>query len=434
MDQVFLKTLRKNFSWLFVGQGLASLANLACLSIIISSLGSETHGIFVVLTSILFLIGDITNFQTSNGVVHFLANAENNQGKKQRVVQIGIFLDVMAGLLAMLLSLFLIIPLLGFSGLNHEEYRFLYFFIPTLFFRGFNNGTFVGVLKSYSEFRLISYASIVLSFAKLFGFLFLFVLDRATLINFLIVEYLGEFLRELLPFLLSLKVFRRESINIFELKGSFFKFDEFEKKFCKFNLYNGFSLSLDLVLGHVSSLIISRFLGGAPISYIRVIQKIGSVLIKFTSPLEQIFYPKMCELIVSNQKNVALNIFKKYFKWSSLIGFLFIGVLMGSYKVWAPHFISEPSSYITTTTLYLCMLVFNSSMMPVHGLMLAMGFVGYNAIYTAILNPIYLVLLFVLVPGYGLNAFVLLTLIQAVTFACLKLFHIVGVTRFFQGK
>ena len=426
------KHISKNYSWLFFGQVLSSVANILCLGILIKCLGSNGHGIFVVFTSICYLIGDLANFQSSHGLIHFLAKEKGGANAFRDLIGLSAKLDIFAGFLALVFAYFFIDSLISFADLNPRELGVYSFFFPVIFIRGFNNGTFSGVLKFYSKFTIISISSILTATFKIIAFSFLLIKGKTKLEDFLFIELSGEFLRELSLIFFSLSILKKKQIKVSIFNN--WKLSKKDWQFLKFNFLNGFSLSMDLVLGNFSNILISRFLGVAPISFLRVIERLGGVFIKFTLPLEQIFYPKMCGYIAKEKKRDAWKILVTYSSVCVGLGGLILILAALFYDLWAPILLDKPAEYFSLSFLYLLYFVFNSAVMPIHGLMLAMGLVKYNAFYTLILNSLYLLGIYKLLPEYGLIAFIGLKLAQAVLFVCFKTYHILADMFFFQGK
>ena len=79
IDKISKRKLVKNFLLIFTGQGISSIFGLLATILIIKGIGSNKHGILIVVQSYASLFYGLFSFKTFQALIKYLAQAKKEK-------------------------------------------------------------------------------------------------------------------------------------------------------------------------------------------------------------------------------------------------------------------------------------------------------------------------------------------------------------------
>lgn len=405
----------KNIMMVLSGDALATGLSLICLSLLIHAIGLEQNGVLIMVQTYCLLFNDIFNFQSFNAIIKYLPYEINNGNYKKikEYIYQAFVLDVVTAMIASLFGFFCAPLVAKFMNWDYSIVTYIRVYLITVLFN--LQGTPIGILRIYEKFNLVSYINVITSMIKLISYIFC-VIYKMGLGSFLIVEIVGETIKNILMLLVAYKVLKAQGL------GGFYKEKfKFDKEFFKFNFYINIIVTLDLPIGHISTFIINRYLGFSDNSIYKVFQKIGGVLQKVSTPISQVIYPEFCKMVSKNKKKEAIKLCKKMGVYIFGVGFLSILIVIATNKFWLWILIPEPNKYLSLLVLYLLVNVLIHSFLGLHSLFISLDFIKANVIIIVFCNFIYLIYFFILVNKFALAGVILSIAIQSSMVIILKI-------------
>ncbi len=408
------RKLVKNFLLIFTGQGIASIFTLVATVLIIAGIGSEQHGILIVVQTYATFFFSLFSFKTFHALIKYLVKARQNKNETdvKMYIKWSLVLDVGSLIFMFIMGILLRDPVIKLMGWPNEmrQYVILYLLIQLVNI----NGTTTGVLRSYEKYNYVVRGQIISTLIRCVGYTICFAIRR-DFVSFFIAEIIATLSNYLLLIYYTYKVLKAENLLDFykvKLKN--------KKEFLKFNLYNNLTVTLDLPVNQVTQLIINKYLGFAANSAYSVFEKLGAIINKLGDPINQIIYPEMNLHIAENNIDAAKKLSRKLKK-------LMIVVFAGSacltlltYRLWFHILIPDGNGYLWAFVLYLAFVSYVNGAMGTHNLFLALGYVKYNIPILVVVNSLYLVFLFIAVQKIGLIGVILVYLIQAMSMVLIK--------------
>lgn len=413
----------KNFISLLLGENISAVLQVISMTIIIKAIGNEKNGMLIMIQTYCYLMSDVMSMQTFNAVIKFVSDSiqVKNFNKAKQFIKLGFIIDFMTGFGAFILGIILFDFITNLMNWSNDFYKYVLIYLPVVFLRNTLTGTSIGILRFADEFRLIVKIKVIISLLRVIIYMGLWTTDQG-FIYFLTTEVILELSMCITLIILSVKKLRKLGY------GDFYQV-KIERNtgfaFIRFNIFNGISLTMDLLLGHISNMFLSRIIGFSSLSIFRVLERIGSIASRITVPLLQLFYPEMVKLISLGQKEKAMGLFKKYAKYATPLCIILFGLMIFSFEKWMSIFTNDYIEYFGVTILYLTFSFFNTITSPIHALMIASGYVRQNAINTVIINSIYILILQIVIFKWGIEGFVILQLLQSVIMVIIKYLYIV---------
>lgn len=399
----------------FLGQNLASILNIICVSLAIKLVGLDGNGIFILVQSYVFMMSDFFNMQTFNGIIKYMNIALKDKNLKaiKGYIKASLQIDLLTGMIAFLIGILGINLFVNFMDMNKEVQYLIIAFLPVVVFRNVSLGTCTGILRTYNKYDLITLISTGISIFKVIIYIaaLWFTVDVMSII---VIELLVELINQIIVIGIT---YRQLKIN--QHHRFFNEKSMMTKEFFMFNFYNCIVTTIDLALGKVTNIIIGKWLGYNEVSILNVLEKLGGIFGKFSVPLNQIMYPEMCKAI-ANKSDRALKVFKKSVIITFPIGIIFWITLAVTYKYWIGFFIENYNMYFKVTMIYLGYAIFTSATTLIHPLLVAYNLVRYNIKWITVFNCLYLVLLPIMVSKLGLVGLIYLKLIQAIAMVISK--------------
>lgn len=407
--------LTKNYIVVFCGSNISSVLQLIATILIVSTIGNEGNGILVLVQSYCYLCADLIDAQTFNSVIKFMAECQVKKMKEQMIsyIQCGFLIDILFGCIGVTI---------GFLGMNfickwmNIDVAFrslLMIYLPAMLFRNSANGTAVGVLRQMDKYNYVVSINAIVAGFRVIIYLLLKVLNMPTTL-YVITESALEILNGILLILYSILVLKKNGISIFVKRkpGNI-------KKFLRFNMDNTIIHSLDLVLGNVSNLIISKYLGVSMLSIYKIMEKISNILVRFISPFTQVIYPHLCIELEKNEVENVRKLVEKFIMIACICGSI-LTLFMGlTYNAWS-HVLFQGINCRKELILFMIYTVITCATSIINPLSLALDNIRKNIINVIIINVLYCIILIPILKRYTLIGFIVLKAVQALAMAVVK--------------
>lgn len=412
--ELYNNRLVKSFTVLFMGDGVAAVISLVNMAILINALGSEVNGIFLMIQTYCLLFNDIFNFQSFNAIIKYLPYhiKRNEKRNIKSYIKQAFILDFVTAIIAFFVGYIFIDVFAKIMLWNNQIKVAIAIYLISVLLN--ISGTALGVLRVYGDYKKIATVNVIINLIKLLFYCIGWKL-KVGLMTFIIVETFTEVIKNMLLISMSFKVLKVEGLN------DFYKTNlKFDKGFFEFNVYSNIVSTLDLPIGHITTFIISKYLGFNEITVFKVYQKIGSLIEKVSTPINQIIFPEISSLIAEKRYIEAFKLNKKLFYLISGVGACAITFVALSYKAWIFIFIEDYQGFIFTLILYLIITIFSKATLGVHPLFMALGYIKYNVPIILICNIIYLVILIYLTNKYGLLGVIIARGLQYISVVSIK--------------
>ncbi|WP_221399882.1 lipopolysaccharide biosynthesis protein [Clostridium perfringens] len=408
LKNIVKKKFLLNYIYVFLGQNIISILNMFILSIMIKIIGLNKNGEFILIQSYIFLISDLFNMQTFNGVIKFMSRNNRFNDNGIGYAKAGYLLDLITGISAFAIAVLFLKYYMNFMNISSNIFLISKIYLLIIIFRNVSLGSATGVLRYYDKYNKIVNINLLFSIIKLILLIIVYYNNNHQLIIIIFIELIIEICTQFALIYVSFKEIKiQENKSIFKYKYSI------TKEFLGFNLYNCIVTTIDLLLGNVTNILIGKYLGDSSVSILRILEKIGGLFSKFTIPFNQIIYPKMCES-VQKSKNKTINLFEKYIKLTTPIGIFILLILYFSYNYWMVFFTKDFYEYKFITMFYLFYTLFTAITALIHPLLVAYNLVKYNIKTILILNIVYIILLPFLMSYLGLFGVVFARLLQSI--------------------
>ena len=416
LKSISQRKLVKNFILIFTGQGISSMFGLISTMIIVGAIGSEKHGILIVVQTYATLFYSFFSFKTFQALIRYLAKARKNKNKNDVKIYIkwSLIFDICSLVLMFIAGILLRDPVIKLMGWPEEMKKYVVLYLITQVF--YIQGTTIGVLRSYEKYNYVVLGQIITNFVRCVGYVICLLFSK-NFISFLIAEIISVMTNNILLIFYTYKVLKAEKLLDFykvKLKN--------KKEFFIFNIYSNLTSTLDLPINQVTQLIINKYLGFAANSAYNVFEKLGTVINKLGDPINQIIYPEMSLMVVEKDYEGAR---KMSYKLKKIMLEIFVITALGTlitYPLWFHFFIDDVNKYIGSFILYLAFISYVNAAMGTHNLFMALGYVKYNIPILIIVNAIYLIFLFFSIQSIGLAGVISAYLIQAVGMVIIKEF------------
>lgn len=412
--ELYNNRLVKSFTVLFMGDGIAAAISLVNMAILIKALGSEVNGIFLMIQTYCLLFNDIFNFQSFNAIIKYLPYhiKKNEKRNIKSYIKQAFILDFVTAIIAFFIGYIFIDVFAKIMLWNNQIKVAISIYLISVLFN--ISGTALGILRVYGDYKKIATTNVIINLIKLLFYCIGCNL-KVGLMTFIILETFTEVIKNILLISMAFTLLKVEGLN------DFYKINlRFDREFFKFNIYSNIVSTLDLPIGHITTFIISKYLGFNEITVFKVYQKIGSLIEKVSTPINQIIFPEMSSLVSQKKYNEAFKLNKKLFYLISGVGSCAITFVALSYKAWIFIFIEDYQGVIFTLILYLIITIFSKATLGIHPLFMSLGYIRYNVPIILICNSIYLIILIYLAKEYGLLGVIIARGLQYISVVTIK--------------
>lgn len=405
--RIFRSRLARNFLLIFSGEGVSSVFGFLATIFIINTIGSYKHGVLVAVQTYTNLFYGLFSFKTFQSLIKYLAKAEKESDNETSKLYIkwAVILDAACLIATIFFGTILKDFVISIMGWDKEisKYCIIYLCVYMLYFQG----TTIGVLRYYENYKYVVISNVACSIVRCVGF-FVCLIFKLDFFKFFLVDCLANLVKFVLMDYYTIKTLKQQKLSDF-YKVKLKKCSDF----LKFSFYSNLTSTIDLPVNQITSLIINKYLGFEATSVYSVFGNIGSVINKLGDPISQVIYPEMNKLI--SQKNI--NGAKKLsYRLKTIMLALFGGCslfVLTTHTIWLQLLISDPNPYVIPLILYIGYCCYANSAMGTHNLFMALGYVKYNIPILVIVNILYLCLLLFSTQHFGLTGVISTYILQA---------------------
>lgn len=421
------KTLAKNplvinYIWVFLGQNGGAVFSMLSLILTLRIISTLEYGSLVIIQTYTNLLSNLFCLRTFNGVIKFVtsAEAEGDSLRAKQYINTAFLLDAVMGVVAFACGFFLLQPITQLFGWEPETVRLTNYYIPLLLFLPVLNGAPVGLLRKLGHFKQVNLIHAIIFGLQTLTLLVTLLLGVHSFIVVLLEYAITEMLECIVLVIYCLRVTARSEQYRRFWKAGF----TFEGEFMRHNIYYGLTSTFDEILGNVSTLLINKYVGPLATAYIKVITRICSVFQKITKPINQVFYPELCEWVTQKQYKKAFRVSMKYFYVVCAAGFALSALLFGTYDWWIAIFDAGMQAAKYQSLLYMIYTILGISLICMNQLMFAIDLAKESLVIVAICDLLFLAALVPCVQAYGVYGYLLLQIVQLFAVAGCKYFCI----------
>lgn len=409
LKQNFFRTLMKNTATVLSGSMGGSLIGLLSFAIIVRHLGLNNYGMFVVLQTYIGIFDTLFNFQSWEAIIKFGSHSlvKNDRQKLKCYIKLGSIFDLSSALIGGLLALIFVTYIGGFLKWSDTQifiakvYSFAIFFNLT--------GTPRGVLRLFGKFKTIAFHRIIGSFTKLVLVILGYLLDLK-FTQFCILLIIAEVLDYLILITFYLFVLREQKIASWYLSKV-----EDVGPFFKFGFWTNLSSMVSMPLVYLDKILIARFLSYDAVSVYKLLGQFAFIIRKILISIYSALYPELAKKIADNKAKESFKISAKLGVIILLLGFpVYLLFSLSSFFWLGPVFGKAFMPYNYLLLLYVGYKYLLASFVSVDSLFLSLGYVKAKLIIIVIAVAIYLSIVLVVGPLYGLIGFVLAEMIQEI--------------------
>jgi len=397
-----LRLLFKNAGTLLSGNMIAWILGLITFAITARILGPTQFGILVLITTYVTIVDKILNFQSWQALIKYGAEVleKKNNDSFKSIVKFCTLLDVATAVLGTIVSI-MAVSWVG-QWLSWESETVLMAAIYSLVILFNVSGTPTGLLRIFSRFRLFAVQNIVTATIKFVGILIIY-FTGASLWLVLILWMMTTIIGHLLLVVLGWRELHKRGFE-----GTFMSpirdISTQHPGIWGFVLTTNLNSSIRLGSRELDTMLVGGFVGVEGAGLYKIAKQIAAVPAMLSDPLYQAIYPDLSRLWAKQE----ITTFKKLMIRSSLIAgggatvIWFAFILFGSLfiqLVFGPEFVAAQ----TVTVLYMFAMVISIYAIPLQPAMLSMGKPKTSTFIQIICTVIYLLILFLLLPIFGIN-------------------------------
>lgn len=409
MNTAILKNkIVNNFIVLFTGDTISSIVNLISTSLIIKAIGLEENGIIIMIQTYALFFDQIFNFKIFEGLIRYLSISLENKDiyNVKSYIKQGLFLDLSTAILATFVGILLINPTMTLMGWDLNLKKYIYIYMLTVAFN--ISGVCIGILRTFNKFNYISYVNVITNVSKFILFIIGFFM-KLGFAYFLIIEFLISISKNIMLIFVSFNTLKSNKLE------HFYKVKlKIDREFLKFNLNINISSTIDLPVNTLTNFILNKYLGFELISIYKVFEKIGGLIGKVSSPLNQIIYPELNLLVAKDENSKAITLSFKLATGIFILGIIAISGVVITYKYWLYLLIPDYRGYVLSLILYMIYIIYINSTAVTHSLFIALGYVDYIIRVVFIINIIYLLYVVPFIKCLGLNGVILAMFLQSI--------------------
>lgn len=396
------KKLFKNASWLFGGKSASGIFTAIQTIVIARMLGVSDYGLLTLVIayiSVLNMFFDLKVWETATKYIGtYLEKGESD--KTRSMIKLSYILDIGSGVVAFIIAILSAKLISAYIIHSPDAYILIWIFSISLFIDTANS-TSDAILRVFDRFKSIAFIN---SFQKLFRLIVVVALlfggfgIKGVLYGFILASFIGFSIRMWIVI---------KTLNENGLEG-WFNADvgliKDQWKGIAWFLGNT-SFIATLKTGnerYLGIMILGYFAGKDAVAYYKIASTVASLANKVVDPLYEAIYPELVKFTSSN----AIKDFKRMIKSTTKSLVLIIMPLTVIIIIFAEPIISIVfgKDYVPATNalrvLAAAVLIVRFTFW-INPALLSMGRPGLRTILGVISTSIYLILMFLLVPGYS---------------------------------
>lgn len=399
-DDVFRRLLM-NAGKLLSANTISAGIGFAVTALTARALGPESYGVLALVLVYEKTFGKLVSFKAWEAIIKFGSDRleEHDQAALRQLIKFGFCLDVSSAILGTLLAIALSGPVIDLLGWSQSIRALLVLYSVLILFT--LNGTPVGILRLFDRFDLLSYGSVLSAGARLVGVGWCLLTGQG-LQGFVSAYLMTGVVGHLYQVSASLWVSRKQEVGNFvaqPLQGLRSTFPGIWDFVWTTNLNS----VIRLLSREADELIIAALTTPAALGLFRIAKQFSRILPMLLDPLSQSVYPELARLWAKGDKEHFLSLIKRTVLMTSTAAILawLTFLVSGRWIIahtFGPSFLG---AYLTTVVYMLALVLFGCSL-PVLPAMLSLGLVRQSFFSVLIATCIYLVLLFIAVPVFGI--------------------------------
>lgn len=411
----------KNAGWLLAGKGVGAVFSLIYMGLVARSLGAEMFGIFALVLAYVQGIAALAKFESWQTVIRF--GAHHMEAKQpealRRVLNFSMYLDLgsaVVGAAIGVIGVSIIGPHVGWSAQTQTVAAYSCLLLL------FNiRGTPLGILRLYNRFDIAALAEAVLPSFRLIGALLAWALG-ATVASYMAVWVVAELITAWAIWIAALRELRQQDpevhrASLFSLRGVRCE----NTGLWSFAWTTNLDFSLKQVWKHLPVLVVGWSVDAVAAGGFRIASNLINGLSKPSMALAWALFPELARLSVSDPSQIR-DVVRKTTLASAIAGAvaLIAAFVLGEYAIWllggdAFVFIYPVLILLAVAAMVeLCGLTLESALV-------ALGFPGAMLIIRSLVGLSYAILLFTLVPLYGIYGAAYVAILMAVLLLLLVL-------------
>lgn len=414
------KFMYKSFLRVFTGNSVVQCSNLVVASILITYIGLEWYGTFIIYQSYFYVLIALSRPNTSLSCVKFEVGNGN-----ERKLYVSTSLDLMSPLIFLMLSPLLIAY---FTNIN-------YFDLGIIIFASYfvSNGTLLGVTRSAGRFGFITNIQIISSLLKvIFSYFFaaFFYSETLTPLNFFSGILFIDCIVWLLGYILYIGI-----LTPLICISKFYSTFQDNMDFIKFSFWGMLQSIIDLPVTQLDRLILSSTLGADAVGVYNLIKRIGSIVNQIVEPISVVMFPNFVSMLACGNYTAIIKTAKKTMFIVAVItipisAFVYLFFPFFDKLLFASSLIEYKELvilYILIQSLSLCFAWMN----PLSN---ALGLMKENTIVLILANTVFTFNLILLSEWWGVLGAVVAILSQYIVFYLLKSFIIKSKWKLYENS
>lgn len=415
IEKIKKNRLIKNFIVLLTGEGISSVLSMLAVILIVKAIGLDGNGKILSIQTYCLLLTSLFGFKSFQALIKYLSKEIESEdfNKVKSYIKQSYFLDIIAAVITTIVSFIFVGIYSRFMKWDSELLKYSYIFIVATIFQ--IQGTPIGILRIFDKFNYITYNNVITAILRVILYL-IGILLGYKLSYFMYVEVFLYILPNIILNYLSYKALKENNLD------DFYKVEfKLDKHFFKFNFYSNIASTIDIPVGHLTAIMINKYLGYSDMAIYKIFEKIGSLIGKVGSPISQIIYPELTEKISKKQYKSAKKMSDKLMYYIGGAGVLLTIIAYLTHKAWLWIFIEDYTRYIYPLVIYLLFTVFINCTVGVHSLFLALNYIKYTVPILIGVNMVYLVIMYLLISQMGLSGVIIALFLQAIAIIIIKI-------------
>lgn len=322
-NNIFLRKILKNASWLLGGRVMTGLSSLLYLSLVTHNLGDTGFGTLVLILTYVQIITDLTTFQSSQALIRYgaICIEQENKLALQQLLKFTTILDLL-GVITGLAIAILIAPYIGvYLGWNQATVSQVQWYSLIILFT--STATPKGLLQLCDRFDLLALQITVPTLTRMFGAI-IATIFHASLLVYLWLWFFSEALGGLLLFFVGWRVAGKRGM-LKNMNWSFKHLTQNHPDLLKFSIVSNFDSSLPMIMRQASPLVVGIFATPAAAGLFQVSYELSTPLKAIAEILTQSVYPELARLDSQQKWRLFINVLVKSTFLALLIG---LGILL----------------------------------------------------------------------------------------------------------
>ncbi|WP_419663321.1 polysaccharide biosynthesis protein [Desulfosarcina variabilis str. Montpellier] len=396
-----LHRLFTNASVLFSGNVISSLIGIVSMAMTARSLGVEQYGILVLITTYVVIVDNLVNFQSWQAIIKYGSDALEQKSEKdfKALIKFGFLIDISTALLGTLIAISFALIVGKLKGWDDHIITMINVFSITILFN--LKGVPIAILRLFNKFHKIANQKVFSAVIKLLGITIAYFFGVG-IWSFLLIFILCDIIGKLILIYFAYNELVKRRYHNFMLSKSRNISDKFSGIW-KFAWTSNIHSSVRLSISEIDIVIIGAMVGASNAGLYKIVKKIGSTLMKLSSPLYQAIYPEIAKSISASDYCNTVNLILSPMKIITILaGFLLLLFLITGKTLITLILGAEYIGAYLPTMLYLigsCIAIITFSFQPT---MLSLNKAQLSLLILLFTSLIYLVFVYFLVNRIGI--------------------------------